>query len=713
MNTPAPANDSFLTPAKKRIVCWSWMLVILVGYVFIQSLISKEHERDTKQWEIRLGLLAKAQAQNVSAWVRTRFTTLDNLANNVSLKLYMTELAMRQTTAQSTPQDNPTEGEPAQQTYLRNLLVASARSGGFHLTETPSIVHANLAKDMNSGIALLNDKGALIVATSSIPALKDLPSSIQHVNDTAQARTLSQPFRLEDGRTAVALRVPVYGVQAEPNKSNPLGYVVGIAIQDTSFFDLLTSLDQQEPTLESIILAIDKDKQQVVYMSPLPTGIKPLALTVETKNPTAEVLAALSIGHSVQRADYQQHDVLAIAAAIEGTTWALARKIDVDVAMHETTTRAYWLLAAYTLLVGLVSSAMLALWRQATTMQARHTAQHFKDLAFTLDKQEKLLDLIAETTPISTFIVDESDHYHYANRVASIRAGMQRADMLGKSLEAVLGKHRAAPIAQANAQALEEFATYTQLLRRENDHGELEEVIEAQHIPLNDVPVLESEQTIRGVLVIEKDITETTKASEKHTRTLNQLIETLVTIVDKRDPNAANHSAQVARVAEAVAREMRLSERDIRTAKTAGSLMNIGKILVPEAVLTSSHTADSTHREQIRLALQASADLLQHVDFDGPVVETLRQAQEHIDGSGEPNHLIGNAILITARIVGVANDFVAIISPRAWRDGMSIDEALHILLNGIDKEYDRSVVVALVNYLDNAGGRALFKNSTE
>ncbi|MDF1750475.1 MAG: HD family phosphohydrolase, partial [Alphaproteobacteria bacterium] len=67
--------------------------------------------------------------------------------------------------------------------------------------------------------------------------------------------------------------------------------------------------------------------------------------------------------------------------------------------------------------------------------------------------------------------------------------------------------------------------------------------------------------------------------------------------------------------------------------------------------------------------------------------------------------LSGKDIVITARIAAVANAFVGMVSARAWRSGMSIDKALDILLADGNKKYDRAVVVALANYLDNRGGR--------
>ena len=134
-------------------------------------------------------------------------------------------------------------------------------------------------------------------------------------------------------------------------------------------------------------------------------------------------------------------------------------------------------------------------------------------------------------------------------------------------------------------------------------------------------------------------------------------------------------------------------------------MMNVGKILVPSDVLTRSDSLDVDELRQIRNSIQASAELLRGVEFDGPVVETLRQLQEYWDGSGGPRGLAGEEILLPARIVSVANAFVAIISPRAWRAGASFDDAIEIFMPDSGRRYDRRAVTALVNQLENRGAR--------
>jgi len=226
-------------------------------------------------------------------------------------------------------------------------------------------------------------------------------------------------------------------------------------------------------------------------------------------------------------------------------------------------------------------------------------------------------------------------------------------------------------------------------------------VVQTDHIPVSP-----SQELPKGVLVVENDITETVTERERRARILSQIVHTLVGVVDRRDPYAANHSQRVAALARAIAGEMSLPERDVDTAETAGNLLNFGKILVAPELLAKSGDMREEDRQLVRQSIQTSAELLGGIEFDGPVVMTLRQAQARWDGTGIPTGLAGDDILITARIVSVANAFVGMVSKRAYREALDIDRAVAAILEQVGKAFDRRVVVALINYLDNRGGRA-------
>lgn len=215
----------------------------------------------------------------------------------------------------------------------------------------------------------------------------------------------------------------------------------------------------------------------------------------------------------------------------------------------------------------------------------------------------------------------------------------------------------------------------------------------------------------RAVLLSLRDITEEAALLRRRARQFDDLVMALVGMVDRRDPYAADHSQLVAQLAGTLAGAQGLSPAEREAARMAGLLMNLGKILLPRELLTRAGPLSEAEREAVCRSLGAGIELIEGVDFDVPVVETLRQAFELFDGSGRPRGLAGEEILPTARILAVANAFVSMVSERAFRPRLTVDEALSELQAGAGSAYDGAVVETLRTYLDQGGGRAHWEDS--
>ncbi|MBL4690854.1 MAG: hypothetical protein JKY68_05245 [Rhodospirillales bacterium] len=107
-----------------------------------------------------------------------------------------------------------------------------------------------------------------------------------------------------------------------------------------------------------------------------------------------------------------------------------------------------------------------------------------------------------------------------------------------------------------------------------------------------------------------------------------------------------------------------------------------------------------------------TVDLLENVTFEGPVVETIRQLGETWDGGG-PLGLKEEEIQVTARILSVANTFVGMVTPRAYRAAMPFKKVADILMEETGVRYDRKAVTALVNFLENRDGNQRWSHFSE
>ena len=662
---------------------------LLVGSILISRFVDEERTRDLASWQSRIGLVADGRALAVTDWVERQFDEMKGIAENESVQLYASELlASGGNAAQVTD-------EPAQASYLRNLLVVTAQRSGFAAPSAPT-VGANVRRLGLAGIALLDGNKKPLVATPDMPPLDgrlaDFLASVPR-----GGRALLDMFAGADGAPAMAFLVPIFSVESGRDASQQIGYVLGLKPVAEELSALLHPPGPTEPGSETFL--VRPAGAALEYLSPLADGTKPLQRRTARDTPElAEAFAVAEPGGFAIKRDYRDTGVLVTGRALPPTPWTLVYAVERDVALAESDRRGTRLAVMFGLALAVIAGGLVAAWTYASSRRASEAAAAFQKLAHRFESQSTLLRLVTDNQPTGIFIADAAGRYRFANRETARRAGLSEADLIGKSLDQVLGPATAGRYVARNREVLATQRPIDAIDRIAWDGESV--VLQSAHIPLPESPDL-----TRGVLVVEQDVTALARERERRERILKQLVGAMIGAVDRRDHYAADQSMRVATLARAVAEEMGLEPVLAETAETAGNLMNFGKILVPPELLTKTGKLSEDEIRLIRASIQTTADLIAGIEFPGPVVETLRQMQENWDGSG-PRGLVGESILPTARIVSVANAFVAIASPRAYRSGSDIDTALTELLGKIGSRFDRRVVAALVSYLDNHGGRA-------
>lgn len=123
-------------------------------------------------------------------------------------------------------------------------------------------------------------------------------------------------------------------------------------------------------------------------------------------------------------------------------------------------------------------------------------------------------------------------------------------------------------------------------------------------------------------------------------------------------------------------------------------MCQIGKIFVPRSILDKKGKLTSVELNTVRKEAPMEAyKLLKGLNFGLPVPETVYQFAERMNGSGEPQHLEGESICRTARILAVVNAFCSMVSPKSYRPAMSPKEAITQLLG--DSGFDINIVSKL------------------
>ncbi len=185
---------------------------------------------------------------------------------------------------------------------------------------------------------------------------------------------------------------------------------------------------------------------------------------------------------------------------------------------------------------------------------------------------------------------------------------------------------------------------------------------------------------------------------------LNKLVASLVDIIDLHDPYSAFHSARLAELCRAIGRDMGLDPESLGNLVTAAMLANVGKISLPRELLTKRDELDEHEQALLHTHVEEGVEILRKLDFEDPILSAIAQKQEHLDGSGYPYGLVEDKITLPGRILAVANAYIALVSPRAYREAMSPDDALGVIAGAVGTEYDRQAYNALCRVVQSGDG---------
>ncbi len=154
------------------------------------------------------------------------------------------------------------------------------------------------------------------------------------------------------------------------------------------------------------------------------------------------------------------------------------------------------------------------------------------------------------------------------------------------------------------------------------------------------------------------------------------LIQVLESMMAARDPYTVGHQRRVSRIACNIGREMGLSEDRLRDLRTAGTLHDLGKIAIPSGLLSKPGNLTSLEFALVKTHPEVAYNILKPISLPGNTAEIILQHHERLDGSGYPQGLEEDEILLDARILGVADVMEAMCTHRPYRASLGLAETL-------------------------------------
>ena len=187
------------------------------------------------------------------------------------------------------------------------------------------------------------------------------------------------------------------------------------------------------------------------------------------------------------------------------------------------------------------------------------------------------------------------------------------------------------------------------------------------------------------------DITEAKQAEERRLAAVTDSLLSLATAIEMRDPYISGHQIRVTDLACAIGQEMGLPQEAIDGIRLGGILHDIGKIAVPTEILSKPGKLSEYEFAIIKNHPTTGYEILKNIDGPWPLAQIVLQHHERLDGSGYPQGLKEEEIILEARILAVADVVEAMASHRPYRPALGIGAALEEIASNKGILYDPQV----------------------
>ncbi len=221
------------------------------------------------------------------------------------------------------------------------------------------------------------------------------------------------------------------------------------------------------------------------------------------------------------------------------------------------------------------------------------------------------------------------------------------------------------------------------------------------------------DQTVQNVAALRKVNQELARANEEIQMINDELLMTLASAIDARDPYVYGHSARVAEYAVALARELSLPPERVELVRRAALLHDVGKIGLPERVLNKRGNLTVEEYEVMKQHALAADGILGVCHQLQNLVPIVSAHHERWDGKGYPKGLAGDSVPLEARILALADAVEAMASDRTYHRAKPAEEILAEVERNAGTQFDPAVAAAFVRVVKREGPQFIRNSAQE
>ena len=201
--------------------------------------------------------------------------------------------------------------------------------------------------------------------------------------------------------------------------------------------------------------------------------------------------------------------------------------------------------------------------------------------------------------------------------------------------------------------------------------------------------------------LVQKKTQDIIELEESKVENYIETIYALVQMIEKRDTYTGGHSLRVAKYSKLIAEKLNLSKKTCDNIYQAGILHDIGKVAIPDNVLLKPSKLDELEYTIIKEHVQIGVDMLKKIPLFKEITDYIQSHHERLDGSGYPNALKGDEILLESQILAVSDVFDAMTTNRIYKARKTPTEALEEISSLKNIHFREDVVKVAVEALNN------------
>ncbi len=652
------ANRSFLN------IFIIYVVVSLVFVLVVRNYTANQFSREAVKVQSHISSMVDIRSGAVNSWIRAKDSSIFAVSENLTVKMFLASLLDK-----ATSQDDILTQEQFTSAYLASV----AQDAGFKGRARTEPVRANVPVTSDGSIILIDKAHKVVAGVDFADNLKPLVGDLMEVPNLPQISVLNTSA---DKNFYLRIIKRVQNVQSD----DIIGHVVAIRKLDKDFFALLTF-----PPAGFVTSATELYRKHGSVLEPVSEKPSANVIAMQANNDLAQIYAVSNPDVIAEKNDNKGNKMLVTAKELGAPDLFMVHSISYKEAFAEARTNLRHLRTMSYLFVLMLGAIMLFVWKHSTS-------EKFRKLLKELQEKTRLLEMITRNQIQSMFLINEENNVAFGNRVFERKNKIKdESEFKDKPLENVVGKAAADEYLGLAIRAQESNEPVS-TLNRHKVAGK-ERFVQQKAIPINDISM---NGYFKGALIIENDISELINERVKYEQNLSNSIEILVRIIENRSQYFHNHGQQVHDLSVMVSDSLGVQERHRRAVDFASRISNLSLALLPRDIINKQGELTKEEKEMFNSVPQKTIAIVKDFNFDSPVIETLEQMNEHIDGTG-PLKLKGEQIAISARIIKVVNDYVAMTSPRPYRDKLTPEQAIENLLKGKDSKYSKEVVFALAN----------------